>query len=229
MRLHLWLWDLLLSCPEGRTPESASNRGIRPQTVWHDSIGHNPGTYITLFHWALFLVPCSREDWDLQRTARSNKRALVKLYQLWRQKLSWLSSRVLHLLRIRRSHANAFYHSLLMSAYQILVNLTSGAWWPLGGIPTNLYLSVSTVTVPSWRRGFIPRRGFLSWRVEYVSSKHYCQAEVFCSGYIYANCGAIAVICKHDLHDCREFSAPFSPEMTIIVIDHDTNILYWMT
>ena len=29
--------------PEGRTPESASNRGMRPQTVWHDSIGHNPG------------------------------------------------------------------------------------------------------------------------------------------------------------------------------------------
>ena len=26
------------------------------------------------------------------------------------------------------------------------------------------------------------RRGFLSWRVEYVSSEHYCQAEVFCSG-----------------------------------------------
>ena len=54
----------------------------------------------------------------------------------------------------------------------------------LGGIPTNLYLSVSTVTVPSWRRGFLPRRGFFSWRVEYVSSEHYCQAEVFCSGYM---------------------------------------------
>jgi len=30
--------------------------------------------------------------------------------------------------------------------------------------------------------------------------------------------------CKHDLHVCRECSAPFSPEMTMIVTDRDTNI-----
>ena len=52
---------------------------------------------------------------------------------------------------------------------------TSGGSWPLGGIPTNLYLSVSTITVPSWRRGFL---------LEYVSSEHYCQAEIFCSWYM---------------------------------------------
>jgi len=54
----------------------------------------------------------------------------------------------------------------LHSSYWILVNATSGGSRPLRGIPTNLCLSVSTVTVPSWRRGF------LSWRVEHVSSKH---------------------------------------------------------
>jgi len=51
-------------------------------------------------------------------------------------------------------------------AYRILVNPTSGGSRPLGGIPTNLYLSVGLSTVPSWRRGF------LSWRAEHVSSKH---------------------------------------------------------
>jgi len=30
--------------------------------------------------------------------------------------------------------------------------------------------------------------------------------------------------CKHDLHDCCEYPAPFSPQMTMIVIDYDTNI-----
>jgi len=44
----------------------------------------------------------------------------------------------------------------------------------------------------------------------------------------YANCGAIAVIASMtymtivELFD--EYSTPFSPEMTTIVIDHDTNI-----
>ena len=56
---------------------------------------------------------------------------------------------------------------------------------------------------------------------EYVSSKHYCQAEVFCSGYIYANCGAIAVIASTT---CHEYSPPFSPEMMMMVIDRDINI-----
>ena len=41
-------------------------------------------------------------------------------------------------------------------ACRILVNPTYGASQPLGGIPTNLYLSVCTVTVPSWRHGFLP-------------------------------------------------------------------------
>ena len=34
--------------------------------------------------------------------------------------------------------------------------------------------------------------------------------------------------CKHDLHDCMElfdeYPAPFSPEMAMIVIDHNTNV-----
>ena len=69
---------------------------------------------------------------------------------------------------MRSSHANAFCHSLtyngcVWGGYRILVNPISGGSRPLGGIPTNLYLSVSTITVPSWRRGF------LSWPVEYVS------------------------------------------------------------
>ena len=82
----------------------------------------------------------------------------------------------------------------IQGAYRILVNPTSGGSRPLGGIPTNLYLSVSTVTVPSWRRGF------LSWCVEYVSSEHYCQL-------------------KFSVHDI-----PPSPEMTVIATDHDPNI-----
>jgi len=36
----------------------------------------------------------------------------------------------------------------LCCAYRILVNPTSGGSRPLGGIPNNLYLCVSTVTVP---------------------------------------------------------------------------------
>ena len=51
------------------------------------------------------------------------------------------------------------------------------------------YLSVSTVTNPSWRRGF------LSWRVEYASSS----LKTLLSGWSFlfmdnANCGTIAVI-----------------------------------
>jgi len=81
------------------------------------------------------------------------------------------------------------YDGCFRGAFRILVSPTSGGSRLLGGILTNLYWSVSTVTVPSWRCGF------LSWRVEYVSSEHYCQAEVFCSWYrVYANCGAIGVI-----------------------------------
>jgi len=30
--------------------------------------------------------------------------------------------------------------------------------------------------------------------------------------------------CKHDLYDSCEYPAPFSPEMMMIVIDHDTNV-----
>jgi len=40
-------------------------------------------------------------------------------------------------------------------AYRILVNPTFGDSQPLGGISTSLYLSIPTVTVPSWRRGFL--------------------------------------------------------------------------
>jgi len=94
-----------------------------------------------------------------------------------------------YLLRMRSSHANAFYPSAyddcVRSTYRILVNSTSGSSRPLGGIPINLYLSVSTVTVPSWRCGFT------SWRI--------CIPRTLLSGWkfhfmICANCGAIAVI-----------------------------------
>jgi len=40
------------------------------------------------------------------------------------------------------------YDGCVRGAYRILVNLTSGGSQPLGGIPANLYLSVSTVPVP---------------------------------------------------------------------------------
>jgi len=55
------------------------------------------------------------------------------------------------------------YDGCIRAAYQILVNLTSSGSQQLGGVPTKLYLSVSTITVPSWKCGF------LSWRVECVS------------------------------------------------------------
>ena len=54
----------------------------------------------------------------------------------------------------------ALYDGCILGTYRILVNPTSGGLRPLGGIPTNLYLSESTVTGPSWRCGF------LSWCVE---------------------------------------------------------------
>ena len=92
------------------------------------------------------------------------------------------------LLRMHSSHANAYYMSVslfsymcdgcILGAYQILVNPTSGGSPPLGGILTNLYLFVYSVTVPSWGCGF------LSWHGEYVSSEHYCQAV-------------------HDIHVCK--------------------------
>ena len=49
----------------------------------------------------------------------------------------------------------------------------------LGGIPTNLYLSVSTVTVPSWKTLRTLRTLLSGWSSLFM---------------IYANCGAIAVI-----------------------------------
>ena len=115
------------------------------------------------------------------------------------------------LLHMRSSHANAFYHSLVMMV----------AHDHKEEIPTNLYLSISTMTVPSWRRSF------LSWHVENVFSEHYCQPEVFFCSWYYANFGAIAVIASTtymtiaELFD--EWSAPFSHEM-MIAIDHDNNL-----
>ena len=38
---------------------------------------------------------------------------------------------------------------------EMLCTLNMTQFTPLGGIPTNLYLSVSTETVPSWWRGFL--------------------------------------------------------------------------
>jgi len=55
-----------------------------------------------------------------------------------------------------QSHFGLFtYGGCIRGAYQTLVILTSGGSQLLGGIPTNLYLSLSTVTVTLWRRGFL--------------------------------------------------------------------------
>ena len=113
------------------------------------------------------------------------------------------------------------YDGCIRGAYRILVNPTSGDSRPLRGISTKLYLSISTVTVPSWRHGILS---------EYVSSEHYCQAEVFCSWYmqvveplVIASTTYMTIV---DLFD--EYPAPFSPEMTMTVIDHDAKrILGW--
>ena len=43
----------------------------------------------------------------------------------------------------------------IQGAYQILVNMTSGGSRLLGGVSANLFLSGSTVTVPSWRCGLL--------------------------------------------------------------------------
>jgi len=47
------------------------------------------------------------------------------------------------------------YDGCIRGAYHILVNPTSGGSQLLRGISTNLLLSISTVTVPSWRRSFL--------------------------------------------------------------------------
>ena len=83
---------------------------------------------------------------------------------------------------MRSSHANAFYHSLLMVvAFEVLtkslsVNLMSGGSWPYFYLPV---LARIYHDWPSWRRGF------LLWLVEYVSSEHYCQPKVFSSWYMW--------------------------------------------
>ena len=75
------------------------------------------------------------------------------------------------------------------------VQNSQGAWWPLGRIPTNLYLSVSTVTVPSWRCGF------LSWRVEMypqnINVPGWCFLFMLRVCKLWSHCSH----CKHDLHD----------------------------
>jgi len=67
----------------------------------------------------------------------------------------------------------------MMAAFEVLIESLS--IWHLTIARRNSYrsvLSVSTVTVPLWWRGF------LSWHVQYVSLEHYCQAEVFRSWYM---------------------------------------------
>ena len=44
------------------------------------------------------------------------------------------------------------FDGCVQDAYRILVNPTSGGSRLLREIPTNLYLSISTVTLPLWRR-----------------------------------------------------------------------------
>ena len=112
------------------------------------------------------------------------------------------------------------YDGRILGAYRILVNPTSGGSPPLGGIPTSLYLSIYPVTVASWRCGF------LSWHVEYVSSEHYCHdickyVEPFQS--LHASTTYMTIV---ELFD--EYPSPSSPEMTMIVIDHDTSIYMYI-
>jgi len=63
------------------------------------------------------------------------------------------------LLCIHSSHANAFHHSLLMMvAFEVLTEFLSiqhlvAHKCYIGGISTNLYLSVPTMTLLSWRLG----------------------------------------------------------------------------
>ena len=89
-------------------------------------------------------------------------------------------------------HMQTFYHSLLMVvAFKLLTESLSIR---LTVARRNFYqpvLSVSTVTVPSWRRGF------LSWQ---------CILRTVLSGwrFLFVICGAIAVIVlKYDLPDYR--------------------------
>ena len=119
--------------------------------------------------------------------------------------------------------------------FRILVNPTTGGSRPLGGILTNLYLSISSVTVPSWRW----RRGFLSWRVENVSMTYrICILRASLSVWsflfmiiLYANCGAILAITSTtymttvELFD--EYSAPFSPEVIRSLIRKTNIYIEW--
>ena len=69
----------------------------------------------------------------------------------------------MYLLCMRSLHANTFHHSLLMIvAFEVLIINKSLSIQHLvahkryvGGISTNLYSSVPTMTLPSWRRGFL--------------------------------------------------------------------------
>ena len=123
------------------------------------------------------------------------------------------------------------YDDCIRGAFRILVNPMTGGSQPLGGILTNLYLSVSSVTVPSWRRGF------LAWHVENVSVTYrICILRTSLSGWsflfmMYANCGAIAVITSTTYMTIvelfGEYSAPFSPEVirSLIMTPTSTCIL----
>ena len=70
----------------------------------------------------------------------------------------------------------------------------SDIWW-LGGIPTNLYLSVSTVTVPSWRRGFLSWHVYWNWALFTVNCIHIhcCITWVTCLQLIDKTC--LAPLC----------------------------------
>jgi len=63
-------------------------------------------------------------------------------------------------------------------AYQTLVNPTSGSAW---AARRNF---CQPVLVRIYRGCVIVEAWLLSWCVEYVFSEHYCQAEVFYSGYM---------------------------------------------
>ena len=105
-------------------------------------------------------------------------------------------------------------------AYWILVNLISGGSWPLVGISTNLFLSVSTVTVTSWRHGFLSMT---------------CRTCTLLSGWsfllmickLWSHCS----YCKHNLHNyCGALwwmPYPLLPEMTIIIYHNMDIYIEW--
>ena len=122
-----------------------------------------------------------------------------RISPLW---LSWLGSRCLtnpcqsDIWRLTTARRNS-YQPVLVRIYRNCAILE--AWLPF------------QAWLPFMTYGIIMYPQNITFRLKF-SVQNICKLWSHCSH------------CKHDLHDCREYPAPFSPEMTMIVIDHDTNI-----